>query len=36
VPVWLHDIRFVDATTGEREEVLRLIQATLAKRGANP
>ena len=35
VPVWLHDIRFVDATTREREEVLRLIEATLARRGTN-
>jgi hypothetical protein len=35
VPVWLHDIRFVDATARDREEVLRLIQATLAKRGSN-
>jgi len=35
VPVWLHDIRFVDSTTRDREEVLRLIQATRAKRGTN-
>lgn len=36
VPVWLHDIRFVDATTRDREEVLRLIETTLAKRSTNP
>ena len=35
VPVWLHDIRFVDATTTDREEVLRLIEGTLQKHGTN-
>jgi hypothetical protein len=35
VPVWLHDIRFVDTTTTDRTEVLRLIEGTLQTHGTN-
>ena len=33
VPVLLHDIRAVDGTTSDREEVLRMIKGTLDKAG---